>query len=75
MQLRTEPIEVNIILPNGNTFVAGNDVSLQCDVRGSPRPYVIWLKDDVEIRESQRIRISGKRNYFRYYRRSNILNC
>lgn len=51
---------MNIILPNGNTFVAGNDVSIQCDVRGYPRPYVTWTRDDVEIRESQRIRISGK---------------
>lgn len=40
IQFCTEPVAVNIILPNGNTFVAGNDVSIQCDVRGSPRPYV-----------------------------------
>lgn len=53
---------MNVILPNGNTFVAGNDVSIQCDVRGYPPPYVTWNKDDVEIRESQRIRISGKNN-------------
>lgn len=60
IQFCTEPVVVNVILPNGNTFVAGNDVSIQCDVRGSPRPYVTWSKDDAEIRESQRIRISGK---------------
>lgn len=61
----TEPVVVNIILPNGNTFVAGNDVSIQCDVRGYPQPYVQWSKDDVEILESQRIRISGKLKLFK----------
>lgn len=49
-----------MILPNGNTFVAGSDVSIQCEVRGYPTPYATWTKDDVEIRESQRVRISGK---------------
>lgn len=51
---------MNIILPNGNTFVAGNDVSIQCDVRGYPRPLVTWTKNDNEIHPSDRIRISGK---------------
>lgn len=58
--MNLEPLSVNIILPNGNTFVAGNDVSIQCDVRGYPRPYVTWTKDGVEIQKSNRIRISGK---------------
>lgn len=40
--------------------MAGNDVSVRCDVRGYPRPYVTWTKDGVEIQQSQRIRISGK---------------
>lgn len=60
----TEPIQVNIILPNGNTYVAGNDVSIQCEVRGYPSPRVTWTKDDVEIFESQRVRISGKHWFF-----------
>lgn len=55
---------MNIELPSGNTFVAGNDVSIRCDVRGYPRPYITWHKDGVEVRESQRIRISGKYNMF-----------
>lgn len=56
----TEPITVNIILSSGNTFVAGNDVSIQCEVHGYPKPLVRWTKDGVEIQESERIRISGK---------------
>lgn len=57
--LHVEQVAVNIILPNGNTFVAGNDVSIQCDVRGYPRPLVTWTKNDNEIHPSDRIRISG----------------
>lgn len=56
---------MNIILPQtGNTFVAGNDVSIQCEVRGYPRPAVRWTKDDEEIHESNRIRISGNFIFF-----------
>lgn len=49
-----------MILPNGNTFVAGDDVSIQCDARGLPKPYVSWTKNGVELQQSQRIRITGK---------------
>lgn len=58
--LRKEPVSTHISLPNGNTFNVGADISIQCEVRGYPQPIASWFKDDVEIQQSQRIRISGK---------------
>lgn len=59
-----EPVSTHISLPNGNTFSVGSDISIQCDVRGYPQPLAAWFKDDVEIQQSQRIRISGKSTNF-----------
>lgn len=59
-----EPPSANIILPNGNTFSVGSDISIQCDVRGYPQPIALWYKDEDQIQQSQRIRISGINNLF-----------
>lgn len=49
-----------MILPSGNTFDVGNDISIQCEVRGYPPPTTTWTKDNIEIEQSDRIRISGR---------------
>ena len=48
-----------MLLPRGNTFGIGANVTLDCQVEGYPKPYVTWFRNDAEIQQSYRVQITG----------------
>lgn len=54
------PISVNVPIPEINEAAIGDNLNLECIVKGYPKPDVKWTKNGEEIRVSDRILISGK---------------
>ncbi len=55
----TVTVQTNIAL-NKTSYLAGSDISITCDVTGSPAPEVRWYKNDERLVSDERIKVGGK---------------
>lgn len=54
----SEPPSVVIRIPHGgNLYLTGDNVTMECVVKGDPTPNVKWSKDGEHINETDRIKI------------------
>lgn len=58
------PPEANLIdYPNGELFVRiGQNVSIELPYKGKPKPTIQWMKDDVPLKESEKVRFRKTEN-------------
>lgn len=54
------PVSAHLYSTTGSTtYAVGAEISLQCDVTGTPAPEVKWFKDNVQLEHGGRVQITG----------------